>query len=139
MIRFVLDASVALAWFVDNPVAAYAVRVRKSLARDARALVPGLWHLEMANGFAVAERRGILTSANSTAGIAAIEQLLVQSIENSADFISLRQVLTTARDFQLSAHDAVYLDTARRQQLPIATLNRRLLSAAQQAGVEVYS
>ena len=139
MIRFVLDASVALAWFVDNPVAAYAVRVRKSLARDARAVVPGLWHLEMANGFAVAERRGILTSANSTAGIAAIEQLLVQSIENSADFISLRQVLTTARDFRLSAYDAVYLDTARRQQLPIATLDRRLLSAAQQAGVEVYS
>ena len=139
MIRFVLDASVALAWFVDNPVAAYAVRVRKSLARDARALVPGLWHLEMANGFAVAERRGILTSANSTAGIAAIEQLLVQSIENSADFISLRQVLTTARDFQLSAYDAVYLDTARRQRLPIATLDRRLLSAAQKAGVAVYS
>jgi predicted nucleic acid-binding protein len=139
LIRFVLDASVALAWFVDNPVAAYAVRVRKSLARDARALVPGLWHLEMANGFAIAERRGILTSANSRAGIAAIEQLLVQSIENSADFISLRQVLTTARDFQLSAYDAVYLDTARRQRLPIATLDRRLLSAAQQAGVEVYS
>jgi len=139
LIRFVLDASVALAWFVDHPVAAYAVRVRKSLARDARALVPGLWHLEMANGFAVAERRGILTSANSTAGIAAIEQLLVQSIENSADFISLRQVLTTARDFQLSAYDAVYIDTARRQRLPIATLDRRLLSAAQQAGVEVYS
>jgi predicted nucleic acid-binding protein len=139
LIRFVLDASVALAWFVDNPVAAYAVRVRKCLARDARALVPGLWHLEMANGFAVAERRGILTSANSTAGIAAIEQLLVQSIEKSADFISLRQALTTARDFQLSAYDAVYLHTARRQRLPIATLDRRLLSAAQQAGVEVYS
>ena len=139
MIRFVLDASVALAWFVDNPVAAYAVRVRKSLARDARALVPGLWHLEMANGFAVAERRGILTSANSTAGIAAIEQLLLQSIENSADFVSLRQVLTTARDFQLSAYDAVYLDTARRERLPLATLDRRLLLAAQRAGVEAYS
>ena len=139
MIRFVLDASVALAWFVDHPVAAYAVRVRKSLARDARALVPGLWHLEMANGFAVAERRGVLTSANSTAAIAAIEQLLVQSIENSVDFISLRQLLTTARDFQLTAYDAVYLYTARRERLPLATLDRRLLSAAQLAGVEVYS
>ena len=139
MIRFVLDASVALAWFVDNPVAAYAVRVRKSLARDARALVPGLWHLEMANGFAVAERRGVLTTANSMAAIAAIEQLLLQSIESSVDFISLRQVLTTARDFQLTAYDAVYLYTARREQLPLATLDRRLLSAAQLAGVEVYS
>jgi len=139
LLRFVLDASVALAWFVDHPVAAYAVRVRKSLARDARALVPGLWHLEMANGFAVAERRGVLTSANSTAAIAAIEQLLVQSIENSVDFISLRQLLTTARDFQLTAYDAVYLYTARRERLPLATLDRRLLSAAQLAGVEVYS
>jgi predicted nucleic acid-binding protein len=139
LIRFVLDASVALAWFVDNPVAAYAVRVRKSLARDARALVPALWHLEMANGLAVAERRGVLTSANSTAAVAAIEQLLVQSIENSADFISLRRVLATARDFQLTAYDAAYLYTARRERLPLATLDRRLLSAAQQAGVEVYS
>lgn len=139
MIRFVLDACVALAWFVENPVAAYAVRVRKSLTRDARALVPGFWHLEMANGFAVAERRGVLTTANSMAAIAAIEQLLVQSIENSVDFISLRQVLTTARDFQLTAYDAVYLYTARRERLPLATLDRRLLSAAQLAGVEVYS
>ena len=139
MIRFVLDASVALAWFVDNPVAAYAVRVRKSLTRDARALGPGFWHLEMANGFAVAERRGVLTTANSMAAIAAIEQLLVQSIENSVDFISLRQVLTTARDFQLTAYDAVYLYTARRERLPLATLDRRLLSAAQLAEVEVYS
>lgn len=139
MIRFVLDACVALAWFVENPVAAYAVRVRKSLTRDARALVPGFWHLEMANGFAVAERRGVLTTANSMAAIAAIEQLLVQSIENSVDFISLRQVLTTARDFQLTAYDAVYLYTARRERLPLATLDRRLLSAAQLAEVEVYS
>ena len=83
MTRFVLDASVALAWFVDNPVAAYAVRVRKSMARDARAVVPGLWHLEMANGLAVAERRGILTPANTTAGITILEELLAQAIESS--------------------------------------------------------
>lgn len=139
MSRFVLDASVALAWFVDNPVAAYAVRVRKSLAHDARALVPVLWHLEMANGFAVAERRGVLTSDNSTAGMAIIEQLLGHSIESSADFVPLRQVLTTARTYRLSAYDAVYLDIARRERLPIATLDRRLLAAARQAGVDIFS
>jgi predicted nucleic acid-binding protein len=139
LIRFVLDASVALAWFVDNPVASYAVRVRKSLVRDARAVVPGLWHLEMANGFAVAERRGVLTPANSTAGIATLEQLLAHVIESSAEFIPMRQVLTTARDFQLSAYDAVYLDTARRAQLPLATLDKRLRAAAQMADVELYS
>jgi predicted nucleic acid-binding protein len=139
LIRFVLDASVALAWFVDNPVASYAIQVRKSLSRDARAVVPGLWHLEMANGFAVAERRGILSPTNSTAGIAALEHLLAQVIESGAEFIPMKQLLTTARDFQLSAYDAVYLDTARRAGLPLATLDKRLLAAARRAEVELYS
>lgn len=138
MIRFVLDASVALAWFVDNPVVPYATRVKKSLVRDARAVVPGLWHLEMANGLAVAERRGILTAANATAGIVVIEQLLAQAIESSTDFVSIRQALTTARTLQLSAYDAVYLETARRERLPLATLDRKLLAAAHQAGLEIF-
>ena len=60
MNRFVLDASVALAWFVNNPVPPYALRVRQLLLDGARALVPALWQLEMANGLAVAERRRIL-------------------------------------------------------------------------------
>jgi predicted nucleic acid-binding protein len=139
LIRFVLDASVALAWFVDSPVASYAVRVRNSLVHDARAVVPGLWHLEMANGFAVAERRGVLTPANSTAGIAAIEELLAHAIESSAEFLPMKQLLRTARDFELSAYDAVYLDTACRARLPLATLDRRLLAAANQAGVDAFS
>ena len=139
MIRFVLDASVALAWFVDNPVAPYATRVRKSLANGARAVVPGLWHLEMANGFTVAERRGILTSTNSRAAITVIEQLFTQAIGSSTEFISIRQVLATAQTFELTAYGAVYLETARRERLPLATLDRKLLAAARQAGVELYS
>jgi predicted nucleic acid-binding protein len=137
LIRFVLDASVSLAWFVDNPVAPYAMRVRKSLASGARAVVPGLWHLEMANGFAVAERRGILTPNNSKAGITVVEQLLTQAIENNADFISIRQVLATAHAFGLTAYDAAYLNTSRRERLPLATLDGKLLAAARQAGVDL--
>jgi predicted nucleic acid-binding protein len=135
--RFVLDASVALAWFVDNPVSAYATGVKQSLLHGARAVVPALWHLEMANGFAVAERRGILTAADANQSVRDIEQLLAHAIESSADFVSIRQALTTAIAFQLSAYDAVYLDTARRERLPLATLDRRLLAVAGQAGVDL--
>jgi hypothetical protein len=71
--HFVLDASVALAWFVDNPVSAYATQIKGSLLRGARAVVPPLWHLEMANGLAVAERRGILTTADAHQGVCHIE------------------------------------------------------------------
>jgi predicted nucleic acid-binding protein len=135
--RFVLDASVALSWFVDDPISAYATRVKKSLLQGARAVVPALWHLEMANGFAVAERRGILTAADTSQGMSDIELLLAEAIENSSDFVSMRQALTTALAFQLSAYDGVYLDTARRERLSLATLDRRLMAAARQAGVEL--
>jgi predicted nucleic acid-binding protein len=51
--------------------------------------------------------------------------------------ISVRQSLATARAFHLSAYDAVYLDLARRNRLPLATLDERLRLAAGQAGVEL--
>ena len=63
MTRFVLDASVALAWFLDNPQPPNATQVRQSLLGGARAMVPALWHLEFANGLAVAERRRVLSPA----------------------------------------------------------------------------
>jgi len=46
VIRFVLDASVALRWFLDNPLSSYANRVKQLLIKGDRALVPALWHLE---------------------------------------------------------------------------------------------
>jgi predicted nucleic acid-binding protein len=136
--RFVLDASVALAWFVDYPIPSYAIRVRQSLLNGARALVPALWHLEMANGFAVAERRRVLGAADVSQGLIHMEQLLIHAIETSAEFVSMRQALALARSFQLSAYDAVYLDTARREELQLATLYQPLRAAAARAGVEPF-
>lgn len=136
---FVLDASVALAWFIDHSVPAYAIRVRQALLRGDRALVPALWHLEMANGLIVAERRRILKADDVTRCLASVEQLLAQAIENVSDFASMRQALATGRTFKLSAYDAVYLDTARRERLPLATLDQQLLSSAAAAGVELFA
>jgi predicted nucleic acid-binding protein len=136
--RFVLDASVALAWFVDDPVSSYARLVAQSLVRDARAVVPSLWHLEMANGLAVAERRQILTSQDVALCVAQIEQLLSQAIESQTDFISFREALTAARSPGLSAYDAVYLETARRERLALATLDQRLRRSANRAGVAIF-
>jgi predicted nucleic acid-binding protein len=135
--RFVLDASVALAWFLDNPVSAYAVRVKRDLLDGARAVVPALWHLEMANALVVAERRGILTATEASRSLIDIEHLTVQ-IETISDLVSARQALSTARSFLLSAYDAVYLDTARQGGLPLATLDKSLRAAASRADVELF-
>lgn len=137
MKRFVLDASIALAWFVDDPVPDYAIKVRQSLVAGNRAVVPALWHLEMANGLVVAERRKILRSNDVSVSLLHLEQLVIQAIETRTDLVPVRQALNTAREFQLSAYDSVYLQTARDERIPLATLDKSLRSAAASAGVEL--
>lgn len=139
MKRFVLDASVALGWFLDGRVPPYANHVRQTLLDGGRALVPVLWHLEMANGLMVAERRGILTAADANRCITDLELLLAQAIETSSEFVTMRQALTAGRAFRLSAYDAVYLETARRGHLPLATLDKNLRAAAASAGLALLS
>ena len=138
MKRFVLDASIALAWLLDDPVPAYAAEVKGSL-RNTRPLVPSLWILEVANALAVGERRGNLTSDQVARAMRLIEQLLAETIETIASIVSFRQVLATARSFRLTAYDAVYLEIARSEGVPLATLDRALRAAAPQAGVELLS
>ena len=138
MKRFVLDASVALAWLLDDPVPAYALRVKGSL-HNARPLVPPLWILEVANVMAVGERRGNLSSDLVVGSMSLVEQLLRETIEMIESPATFRQVATTARTFRLTAYDAVYLELARSERVPLATLDRALRAAASRAGVELLS
>jgi predicted nucleic acid-binding protein len=135
--QFVLDACVALAWFIDNPVAHYALEVKKAMAKDSRAIVPALWHLEMANGLAMAERRNLLTGAEITECIINVDRFSSQ-IETHNDFVPARKALSTARSFGLSAYDGVYLDLASRSGTPLATLDQNLRKAAGRAAVPIF-
>jgi len=136
--RFVLDASVALAWLLDDPVPAYALHVKR-LLRTTQPLVPPLWTLEVANVLAVGERRGNLTSDQLARSMSLVEQLLGESIETISPLITFRQVLTTARSFRLTAYDAVYIEVSRGEGVPLATLDHALRVAAPRAGVELLS
>jgi predicted nucleic acid-binding protein len=139
MKTFVLDASVALGWTLDNPVPASATRAKQALLSGTRAVVPALWHLEIANGLVVAERRGILTSSDAMLALLQLQQLCAQALEVEADIVAMRQAFITARTYQLSAYDSVYLDLALRVRLPLATLDVHLRKAAGKAGVELLS
>lgn len=138
MTRFVLDASVALGWILDSPVPPYAARVKQHLMDGARAAVPGLWHLEVANGLVMAERRHILKANEVDAAILVLEQVAAQALETEGDMVPLRGAFTTARIYALSAYDGVYLELARRLQLPLATLDHALRAAAGKAAIELF-
>jgi predicted nucleic acid-binding protein len=132
--HFILDASVALAWFLDDPVPGYALRLKQSLLQGGHALVPPLWTLEVANGLAVGERRGNLVADQVDRGLALIEQLLAETIGISSATVPFRQILATARSLRLTAYHSAYLETARAEGLPLATLDKSLRHAASQIG-----
>lgn len=134
MIRFVLDASVALSWLIDHPTSSYATYVKRLLLRGSEAIASPLWELEVANGLVKAERRGMLTSSDSITLLQNLEVVL-RSIEITSRNASTKYIFSIARTFELSAYDAVYLDLAREEHLPIATLDRDLAAAAKRTGI----
>ena len=93
MKRFVLDASVALRWFIDNPVPSYAIQVRHALLHGGRAIVPALWHVEMANGLVVAERRRILTVDEIGRCLTDLELMVAQAVEIDGNDNTTAQVI----------------------------------------------
>jgi predicted nucleic acid-binding protein len=133
--RFVLDASVALAWVLDNPIPDYAARVRQAILSGERALVPTLWHLEIANGLVTAERRRDLTNADVQAALEEIQITAGQAIDTDESLVRVHEAFVSARSHQLTAYDAVYLELALRERLPLATLDKGLRAAATKAGI----
>jgi predicted nucleic acid-binding protein len=133
--RFVLDASVALAWVVDRNADPYAEQVQQSLRAGARAVVPALWQLEVANVLAMVRRRQVLTAEEMEQGLTYLEGFVAALAEVDAHFLGIRQALRLAQDFQLTPYDAVYIELAGREGLPLATLDKRLRAAAAKAGI----
>jgi len=136
---FVLDASVALAWFIDHPVHPYAVQIREKVARGARAVVPMLWEMEFANGVLMAERRKLMTDVEGDECLAEMERMRASSIEVDYGFGTVRDVVSLARKFQLTIYDACYLELAKRLTVPLATLDKSLHSSALKAGITVMA
>jgi hypothetical protein len=97
--RFVLDASIALASFIDRPIAPYAMRVQQWLLRGDRAVVPSVWRLEVANGLVVAERRGLRTPSDFAFALQNFETVLTQSVEESSYHVPMRRVVATPGSF----------------------------------------
>ncbi|MGH9496920.1 MAG: type II toxin-antitoxin system VapC family toxin [Candidatus Sulfotelmatobacter sp.] len=134
MKRFVLDASVALSWFIDRPTAPYADQIRKLLLQGKSGVVPAIWSLEVANGFLISERRGATSPYETTEMLQELDVVL-RSIEVTHGAPSVRRAVDSSRQANLTAYDAAYLDLAMEQRLSIATLDRRLSEAARRIGI----
>ena len=98
---------------MDRSIAPYAMRVQRLLLAGDRAVVPPLCRLEVARGFVVAERQGILTPSDTAQTFENFQIGLAPDIEESQHSLPVHRVIATAREFQLTAYGVEYLDTAR--------------------------
>jgi predicted nucleic acid-binding protein len=128
----VIDASVTLSWCFRDEQSNYARRILSELP-DERAVMPGIWLLEVANGFLIAERRGRLSEADVKEAHALLAAQPITFAEITLDE-AFSAVLGVAREQNLSAYDAAYLALAMREGLPLATLDERLRAAATRVG-----
>jgi predicted nucleic acid-binding protein len=134
----VLDASVTLAWCFDDEDAAYADSVLGFL-KDHVIAVPALWFSEIANGIAVAERRGRVQRAE-IARLGALLSSIAISVDHPLTLQPwLTNVTSLARRTNLSTYDATYLELAMRLGLPLATTDRTLRLAATNQDVPAFS
>ncbi len=137
--RFVLDNSVTMRWFFGDgkpDELNYAKNVLESM-KNAAAIVPAIWGLEVSNVIAKAESKGLVTEARSTVFLETLKELDIEA-DFHAHLRSLDDILNLARRYGLSSYDASYLELALREDLPLATLDEDLIKSAEKVGIKIY-
>lgn len=131
----VLDCSVTMSWLFADEADEATDALLHSVAEQG-ALVPSLWHLEVANVLLLAQRQGRISAAQITQCTTLLEQLPI-TVDAKTNGHGFREVLSCASTYMLSAYNASYLELAMRRALPLATTDEYLVRAAGKAGVLV--
>ena len=124
-----VDASVVMAWLFaegESPKVAAAFET----IRRGEAVAPVLLYFEIRNALLVAECRKRITQEQSAIFLNQLARLAIRMAPPDGD-----EAMTPARANALTFHDATYLELAKREGLPLATLDRDLEKAAVAEGV----
>jgi predicted nucleic acid-binding protein len=134
-LTLVLDASVTLAWVLDDASATEVPAIIRQVVVSG-AFVPSLWRLEVANVLTTLVRRNRLSVADRDASIADLLRWPIE-IDTATDQQAWSATLRMTDRHRLTVYDAAYLELAARRRLPLATLDGDLMRAAAAEGVPV--
>ena len=132
----VLDCSIVMAWYFADETSDYADDIARSLPAQ-MAFVPLNWPLEVTNTLVIGERRKRSTQAQATRLLKNLAALPI-TIDDETNLHAWSTTLSLAREQNLTAYDAAYLELAMRRGLPLATLDDKLKVAANTVGVSLY-
>lgn len=100
------------------------------------AYVPGIWHLEVANGLMNGIRRGRFDSYRRTRSLRLLSDLDIR-VDTDTALYAWGATAALAEQHRLTLYDACYLELAMRHDLPIASLDTELCKAARSVAVPV--
>ncbi|MGI4851130.1 MAG: type II toxin-antitoxin system VapC family toxin [Janthinobacterium lividum] len=139
MNHFVLDSSILLSWCFEDaatPESDWLLSLLTQEEQSYKALVPALWHLEVANFLLKAEKSEHLTPAESLRFLDLLECL---PLETDITRFASKDILTLMRTYDLTACEAVYFLLAMKTPAPLATFNEKLKKAATKARISLVS
>ena len=136
MSDLVLDASLALQWFlVDEADRQYSLSVLSSLS-EKQAVVPVLWFYEVGNGLLMAYRRKRIAQDQIDGFLTRLKNLPIEAAPQAT--MEVFDLPALAQTHSLTNYDAAYLALALRLQLPLATSDAALRRAATAAAVQIF-
>lgn len=127
----VVDASVAVKWVLEEPLATQAVRAQLTY----ELIAPSLLHAEVASALAKSVARGHLTPDVAARKMG---QIVHTDIETVPDELLCVGALDLACAIGHSVYDCFYLYLAAAERVPLITADRKLAEAAESVpGVSV--
>jgi predicted nucleic acid-binding protein len=121
-VTFVLDASIALAFCFPDEATPFTESVLDALQKT-RAVAPGLWVYEVVNAFVVGERRNRISASKGRELMTFLASLPIDIHPEPAFGAGAQAIHALAKEFDLSAYDAAYLELCKRLGVPLATLD----------------
>ena len=137
MSDLVLDASLALQWFLEDEAdRKYSLGVLASLS-EKRALVPILWFYEVGNGLVMAHRRKRISVDQISGFLTRLKVLPIDAAQQTPG--EILELPAFAQSYSLTNYDAAYLALALKRNLPLATTDSALRHAAGAAGIKTFA
>lgn len=139
MSTFIIDCSVTAAWCFSDVNNEYINSVLHAFTENWNAFTPYIWILETLNVFWNAEKRKRISPAEITHFINLFNALPIE-IEQIHLHPNLEiQLLSLSRSYNISVYDASYLNLSLCRNVPLATQDKKLITAAEKAGVAIFN
>jgi len=127
-VTFVVDASILLAVLTSEPERPKIIE----LTRDVDLIAPASVHWEIGNALSSMLKRGRITLVQAESVLKNYEKIPIRFVE-----VSLHESIRISADRKIYAYDAFLIACARDQRCRLISLDKALLQASKDSGVQV--